>query len=80
MDSERRKISRQKPAEMERDLNDAQLITLRNLENFGWELRFVRNPLFQEPVAVLVDTDTGECSVLEEDGDLNKNHDLTIRD
>ncbi|MEW8014503.1 MAG: hypothetical protein AB2807_06900 [Candidatus Sedimenticola endophacoides] len=50
------------------------------MENFGWELKFIRRPLFQEPVAVMVDPSGKICGVLEESGELNRDSDIVIRD
>ena len=64
---------------MEKKLNVEQRMTLHQMESFGWELRFVRQPLFQEPVPVLFDAESNRYAVLEEDGNLNREHGLTIR-
>lgn len=62
-------------------LNEEQLMTLRDLERFGWELRFVRRPPFQDPIPVVVDGDRKAFSVLKPDGSLEDNpKDLKLRD
>lgn len=64
---------------MARELNDHQLDTLRQLEHFGWELKFVRHPLFQPCVPVVFDGDRKKFAVLEADGSLNENPAIKIR-
>lgn len=61
-------------------LNDDQKRTMQKMEQFGWELKFVRRPLFQVPTAVMVDPSGAVYGVLEENGDLNRNYDIVIRD
>ncbi|MDQ3618209.1 MAG: hypothetical protein M3374_05780 [Pseudomonadota bacterium] len=64
---------------LKRELNDAQLDTLRGLESFGWELKFVRRKPFQPSVAVVMDGDRKSMAVLEADGSLNENPDIALR-
>ncbi len=52
-------------------LKEKQLIALSELEAFGWELRFVRRPLFQVAVPVVFSGEGDQIGVLEEDGRLN---------
>lgn len=61
-------------------LNDAQMHTMRHLESFGWELKFIRRPVFQEPIAVMVGPKEGDYGVLEKDGELNRESEIVIRD
>jgi hypothetical protein len=70
-DHERRKDKDAPRAALRNLLNEEQLMTLRDLERFGWELRFVRRPLFQDPIPVLVDGDRKTFSVLKPDGSLD---------
>lgn len=76
---ERRKALRELSSVLKRDLNDAQLSTLQGLEQFGWELKFVRRKPFQPPVAVVFDGDRKHFAVLELDGSLNENPGFEIR-
>ncbi|NNJ94185.1 MAG: hypothetical protein HKP57_05525, partial [Halobacteria archaeon] len=66
------------PDNLEDFLNQAQINALRQIENFGWELKFVRRPLFQEPIAVIINTDGDRVGTLEADGriDLQQNFEL----
>lgn len=60
-------------------LNEEQLMTLRELERFGWELRFVRRRPFQDLVPVVVDGDRKSFSILKADGTLEDNPDIRLR-
>jgi hypothetical protein len=64
---------------LKRELNAVQLETLQGLENFGWELKFIRRKPFQPKIAVVFDGDRKKFAVLELDGRLNENPDLEIR-
>ena len=79
-DSERRRNEPPPPRLLERDLNENQIATLRSLEAFGWELKFVRRKLFQPPIPVIFDGDRKKFAVLEVDGTLNENPDFVIRE
>jgi len=80
MDSERRKGEKPIPDNLNGTLNEAQLIALPSLERFGWELRFVRRPVFEEAVPVVCNAEGTMIGVLEEDGRLNLQSDVQIRD
>jgi len=79
LDLERRKTLRELSSVLKRELNDAQLATLNGLEQFGWELKFVRRKPFQPPVPVVFDGDRKHFAVLEADGTLNENPGFEIR-
>jgi len=49
------------------------------LEHFGWALRFVRRPLFRDPVPVLFDRSGERYVVLQPDGSLDESQTLKIR-
>ncbi|MGR9105477.1 MAG: hypothetical protein ACU843_00960 [Gammaproteobacteria bacterium] len=66
--------------EMEDKLTMDQMMSLRRLESFGWTLRFIRQPLFQDPVAVVIQGKNQAIGILEEDGRLRVDVDLQIRD
>ncbi len=71
MCKEKRKGEWPIPDNLEDVLNEMQLITLRKIEGFGWELRFVRRPIFQEAVPVVFNGEGDKIGILEEDGKLN---------
>lgn len=76
---ERRKNAPAPNRVLERLLNPAQLDTLHSLEHFGWELKFVRKPLFQPAIPIVFDGDRRHFAVIEEDGKLNEHPPFTIR-
>ena len=78
-EKERRRVSPQMHSALARELNETQKQTLRELERFGWELKFVRRPLFQAPIPVVFDGDRKTFAVLEADGTLNENPGFVIR-
>ena len=80
MDKERRKGMNTVPENLEELLNEAQLNTLRSIGRFGWQLHFIRRPLFQEVVPVLISREDNKCAVLEANGSINERVDLDIRD
>jgi hypothetical protein len=75
---EKRKGESPIPDNLEDFLNPVQVKALRQIENFGWELKFVRRPLFQDPIAVIINTDGDRVGTLEPDGriDLHQNFEL----
>ncbi|HEY0661875.1 MAG TPA: hypothetical protein VGD21_11225 [Lysobacter sp.] len=60
-------------------LNEAQRATLNGLERFGWELKFIRRPLFQEPVPVVFDGERKAYAALRPDGTLDDRPAFDIR-
>jgi hypothetical protein len=79
VEKERRSGQKELSSVLKRQLNDAQLLTLRGLEGFGWELKFIRRKPFQEPIAVIFDGDRKQFAVLEADGSLNESPAFEIR-
>ncbi len=79
MGKEKRKGERPIPDNLEDLLNVMQQITLGEIGKFGWELRFVRMPLFQEAVPVVFSGDGDQIGVLEEDGRLNLQPNIEYR-
>jgi len=60
-------------------LNEAQRATLNELERFGWELKFIRRPLFQESVPVVFDRERKAYAALRPDGTLDDRPAFDIR-
>jgi len=79
LNSERRRLDKEASIALKRELNDAQLMTLRGIENFGWELRFVRRPPGVDPIPVVFDHAGKQYAVLEQDGSLNQKPNIVIR-
>ncbi|MFT7558183.1 MAG: hypothetical protein ACI93R_000075 [Flavobacteriales bacterium] len=77
--SERRGSECAVPLNLREFLNEDQRQTLRKMESFGWHLAFIRRPLFQEPVAIVANSEDSEFSVLEKDGSINNEPDVFLR-
>lgn len=75
---ERRRISLSGSAALRAQLNESQLRMLRELEYFGWELRFVRHPPFQDAVPVIFAGDNAFVA-LRPDGSLDEEPAFNIR-
>lgn len=60
-------------------LNPAQRHALRQIEKFGWHLEFVRQPVFQEPIAVVVNGKGDQIGLLETDGRINMQAEIALR-
>ena len=67
------------PPNVDSLLNEAQRLALNKIENFGWQLAFVRQPLFETPIAVVTSPDRQRFAVLETDGEVNMEPDIVIR-
>ena len=78
-DSERRRSAPKPQRLMQRELNEAQQLTLRTLEAYGWELKFIRRQAFKEMVPVVFDGDRKKFAVLKLDGELDENPGFDIR-
>lgn len=52
-------------------LTEDQLISLSRIESFGWEIEFIRRPLFQSPL-VVVKGPTNQVGILLEDGTIDQ--------
>src|SRR3546814_10919851 len=77
---ERRQSSELDTKALREGLTAAQLNALETLEHFGWMLRFVRKPMFRDPIPVLFHRDGKRYVVLEADGTLAATPDLVIPD
>jgi len=68
------------PEDLEAYLNTAQITALRQIQPFGWELTFVRRPMFLEPVAVITNTDGLRVGTLEADGRIDLQQNFKMRE
>jgi hypothetical protein len=80
MDRDKRKRDKPVPDRLEAVLNEMQMLALHQVESFGWQLRFVRKPLFQEPVPVVFSAEGDKIGILEEDGRINMEPDIKVRE
>ena len=53
VDKEKRSDDSAIPQPLNEYMNESQIMSLRRIEGFGWELRFIRIPMFQDPVPVV---------------------------
>lgn len=76
---ERRQGAPAIPQGVENYLSPEQIRGLHQLESFGWELAFVRRPLFLEAVAVVVNASQQSHAILDRNGELDFNGGLVLR-
>ncbi|RXR06493.1 hypothetical protein [Pseudoxanthomonas composti] len=79
---ERRQSSSPQPPsrdQLRSGLSAAQLRALQTLELFKWELKFVRRPMFLEPVPVVVDREGLRHVVIRADGSIDETPRLKLR-
>lgn len=79
MRRERRKGTSPIPSGLESYLNFSQMITLNEAEGFGWQLKYVRRPLFMEPVPILYNPDMDRYAVMDIDGCINRSIEVALR-
>ncbi|MCU7797092.1 MAG: hypothetical protein KZQ73_04335 [Candidatus Thiodiazotropha sp. (ex Semelilucina semeliformis)] len=82
MDIEHRSGKKPVPDNLNEVLNAMQLLALQKIERFGWKLKFVRRPLFQDVIPVISCPSDNKFGVLEADGEINMdpNESLRLRD
>ncbi|WP_256777548.1 MULTISPECIES: hypothetical protein [unclassified Stenotrophomonas] len=68
------------PVQLRAGLTAEQRKAVETLEHFGWQLRFVRRPLFRDPIPVLFDRAGERYVVLQPDGSLDESQTLQLRD
>ena len=67
------------PEYVEKYLNEDQQAQLQTIERFGWNLKYIRRPIFQDPVVIVMNPDIGSVAVVENDGSLNQQPDIEMR-
>ena len=77
---ERRRETTLDPDALRQGLTAGQLQALETLEAFKWTLRFVRRPMFLDPIPVVFDRSGERWAVLEPDGSLNESPGFRLRD
>ena len=80
MSDERRDRIAPVPDDYENLLTPMQLMALRNIAGFGWELRFVRRYGVDIPMPVVFSGEGQRIGVIEEDGKLNLESDIELRE
>jgi hypothetical protein len=79
MNYEKRTGEKAVPDNLKELLTELQLMSLNKISSFGWELIFVRRPLFQEVVPVIRNHNGVQIGVLEEDGRINLEPEIALR-
>ena len=67
------------PDDLEDWLNDIQLQMLRKIEVLGFTLIFMRRPVQEDPVPIIINNDGNKIGILKKDGRLNMEVDITMR-
>jgi len=80
MEDEKRSGNEPIPNNVSYYLNDAQKSELHKIEGFGWNIKYIRHPLFQDPVVFVSSADGKSIGVLEDDGRLNLEPDIQTRE
>lgn len=80
MNDDKREGDAAVPEDVKNYLTDAQAAELNHIEGFGWTLKYIRRPLFQERVVVVMNPDGSSIGVLEEDGRLNLESNIDTRE
>lgn len=80
MTDEKRKGERPIPDNVEDYLNDLQQAILGTIEKYGWTLKFVRRSINKPPVIVIEDKEGKEIGVLEDNGAINYESGIVIRE
>jgi hypothetical protein len=80
MNEEKRKSDTIMPADLKEMLNDRQLRALPGIKCLGREPQFFRKPMFNAPTLVLRNSKDGRLAILDEEGGLERQGDLKLRE
>jgi hypothetical protein len=80
MVSNRRRGEDPLPANYAELLTEEQHTSLRKLESFGWSLRKIRRPKFEEMVVILAHSDGKSYAILTPEGDLDQKTPVHVRE
>ena len=67
------------PSDLTAYLTPTQFRSLSHLDGFGWQLAFIRRPLFEDPLVVLSSPEGKQYAILEIDGSLNLEPIIRVR-
>lgn len=67
------------PKDIKSRMTKLQCDTLATLRVVGWSIQFVRRPLYEDQVIVLVDSSGEQQAVLQEDGSIIRNLGFSVR-
>lgn len=80
MSDEKRKGEKAIPDNVEDYLNGLQSDILATIEKYGWTLKFIRRSVSLPPIVVIEDKDGKQVGVLEDNGAINYESGIVIRD
>jgi hypothetical protein len=67
------------PKDIKSHMTKMQRDTIARLRAVGWSIQFVRRPLYEDQVIVLVDSSGEQQAVLQEDGSIIRNPGISVR-
>ena len=67
------------PKDIKSYMTKLQRDTLARLRVVGWSIQFVRRPLYEDQVILLVDSSGEQQAVLQEDGSIIRNPEISVR-
>lgn len=67
------------PDNVDEQLNEDQLLALKLIEKYGWNMEFVRRSLNLDPTFVVSNSKTHQYAVLDKDGTLDIESGIKIR-
>ena len=79
MQKERRSSEKHTQSILKRLLSKEQLLMLQKMEATGWKILFIRSRLLLPTVTALTHIEDGDVVILEEDGSILQEHNLTFR-
>ena len=79
MGKNRRSVNKLTTDEVYSTLNSKQLAALKECQYFGWRLKFIRRPLFQEPIPVIYNPGIDKIGILDADGSIRIDVDIKVR-
>jgi len=80
MNTDKRKGEKAIPDSVAGYLNELQQAILGTVEKYGWRLKFVRRSISEPPVIVIEDKEGKEVGVLEDNGAINYESGIVIRE
>lgn len=79
MEKDKRNTQQPIPDDLEQALNSKQLAALQIIQSIGWQLKFVRRPLFIEAVPVVHNSKLNQIGILDPDGNIDLQLELNTR-
>ena len=79
VDIDKRKGDKPIPGNLEDMLTESQKLALPGIKFSGWELRYVRRPLFHEPVLVMPNSIENRLGILDAFGIIKQSENIKVR-